>query len=105
MLSDVGVVIIGRNEGEKLCNCIESVKMVNRNIVYVDSRSTDGSLEFAKHWNNSSIFRSFAYFHSGKGSVWIHYDDIQVCRSSGNYEVYLPKNNGRFADANRIQAL
>jgi glycosyltransferase involved in cell wall biosynthesis len=48
MLSDVGVVIIGRNEGEKLCNCIDSVKMANGNIVYVDSGSTDGSLEFAR---------------------------------------------------------
>lgn len=48
MLSDVGVVIIGRNEGERLSNCIDAVKMVNRNIVYVNSGSTDGSLEFAR---------------------------------------------------------
>jgi glycosyltransferase involved in cell wall biosynthesis len=47
-LSDIGVVIIGRNEGERLSNCIDAVKMVNGNIVYVDSGSTDGSLEFAK---------------------------------------------------------
>ena len=48
VLSDIGVVIIGRNEGERLSNCIDAVKMVNVNIVYVDSGSIDGSLEFAR---------------------------------------------------------
>ena len=48
MLRDVGIVIIGGNEGERLSNCINAVKMVNGNIAYVDSGSTDGSLEFAR---------------------------------------------------------
>ena len=49
VLSDIGVVIIGRNEGERLSNCIDAVKkMLNEIIVYVDSGSTDGSLEFAR---------------------------------------------------------
>jgi hypothetical protein len=48
MLRDVGILIIGGNEGERLSNCINAVKMVNRNIAYVDSGSTDGSLEFAR---------------------------------------------------------
>ena len=48
MLRDVGIVIIGGNEGERLSNCINAVKMVNGNTAYVDSGSTDGSLEFAR---------------------------------------------------------
>lgn len=38
-----GAVIIGRNEGERLVRCIESVKSQASAIVYADSGSTDGS--------------------------------------------------------------
>jgi glycosyltransferase involved in cell wall biosynthesis len=42
-----GVVIIGRNEGERLKNCLRSLGAWRHRAVYVDSGSTDGSLEFA----------------------------------------------------------
>lgn len=45
--SNVGVVVIGRNEGERLKRCLQSLP-VDRPIVYVDSGSTDGSVEFAR---------------------------------------------------------
>jgi GT2 family glycosyltransferase len=46
----VGVVAIGRNEGERLIACLESVKSnAAGNIVYVDSGSTDGSITAASH--------------------------------------------------------
>ena len=46
---DVSVVIIGRNEGERLVRCIQSVQAANwgglrYELIYVDSRSTDGSM-------------------------------------------------------------
>ena len=44
---DVGVVVIGRNEGERLRRCLESVRDAARAIVYVDSGSTDGSVALA----------------------------------------------------------
>ena len=44
----LGVVIIGRNEGERLIKCIDSAKAISTSIIYVDSGSTDGSLEAAK---------------------------------------------------------
>jgi glycosyltransferase involved in cell wall biosynthesis len=47
-LDDIGVVAIGRNEGERLIRCIESLKSVAGNIVYVDSGSTDGSVAAAE---------------------------------------------------------
>jgi GT2 family glycosyltransferase len=47
--ADVGVVVIGRNEGERLQRCLDSVKGVARLIVYVDSGSTDGSVTMAQH--------------------------------------------------------
>lgn len=45
------VVIIGRNEGERLVSCISSVLTQvtdRRRVVYVDSGSTDGSCEIAR---------------------------------------------------------
>ncbi len=48
-LSDqLGVVVIGRNEGERLKLCIESLLVQKvKIIVYVDSGSTDGSIDYA----------------------------------------------------------
>lgn len=43
----IGVVIIGRNEGERLRRCLESVTGVADQVVYVDSGSTDGSVAMA----------------------------------------------------------
>jgi GT2 family glycosyltransferase len=43
-----GVVVIGRNEGERLRRCLESVGQDAGNIVYVDSGSTDDSVTMAQ---------------------------------------------------------
>ncbi len=43
----LGIVVIGRNEGERLKACIESIRRFEHPIVYVDSGSTDGSPEYA----------------------------------------------------------
>jgi GT2 family glycosyltransferase len=47
-MKDVGIVIIGRNEGERLRLCLNSVSGLGMTIVYVDSGSTDGSIELAQ---------------------------------------------------------
>jgi GT2 family glycosyltransferase len=46
--STLGVVVIGRNEGERLKRCIASVQAETQAVVYVDSGSTDGSAEWAR---------------------------------------------------------
>ncbi len=43
----VGVVAIGRNEGERLKVCLESLSGLSGRIVYVDSGSADDSVEMA----------------------------------------------------------
>lgn len=43
----VGVVAIGRNEGERLRRCLQSVAVLGARRVYVDSGSTDGSVQAA----------------------------------------------------------
>ncbi len=45
--SQLGVVVIGRNEGLRLIKCFDSLSGA-ANVVYVDSNSTDGSLEAAR---------------------------------------------------------
>ena len=44
---ELGVVVIGRNEGDRLRACLESLKEAKYR-VYVDSGSTDGSLALAR---------------------------------------------------------
>lgn len=44
----VGLVVIGRNEGDRLRQCLNSVTGKVARIVYVDSGSTDGSIELAR---------------------------------------------------------
>src|SRR5664279_5525522 len=44
----LGVVIIGRNEGERLVRSLSSIKFGSHCVVYVDSGSTDGSAEAAE---------------------------------------------------------
>ena len=46
--ASVGVVAIGRNEGDRLRLCLGSVRGWARPLIYVDSGSTDGSTELAR---------------------------------------------------------
>ena len=46
----IGVIVIGRNEGERLRVCLEAIPFGACEVVYVDSGSTDGSLELANRF-------------------------------------------------------
>ncbi|WP_286918441.1 glycosyltransferase family 2 protein [Pseudomonas sp. UBA6753] len=48
MASGVGVVVIGRNEGQRLERCLRSLLKGTDKVMYVDSGSTDGSLHLAR---------------------------------------------------------
>ncbi|MBO3462587.1 glycosyltransferase [Aetokthonos hydrillicola Thurmond2011] len=47
-MNQIGLVVIGRNEGQRLQHCLLSAISQIKQIVYVDSGSTDGSIEFAR---------------------------------------------------------
>lgn len=47
-MSTIGVVVIGRNEGERFRRCLASLEGAGAPIVYVDSGSSDGSVEWAR---------------------------------------------------------
>lgn len=46
-MSEIAVIAIGRNEGQRLRRCLESVVNRGYHVIYVDSGSTDGSVELA----------------------------------------------------------
>ncbi|RWU21404.1 glycosyl transferase [Pseudomonas alkylphenolica] len=48
MVTGIGVVVIGRNEGQRLERCLASVVGAADVVVYVDSGSTDGSAQRAR---------------------------------------------------------
>lgn len=51
----VGVVVIGRNEGERLRRCLESIAGLAQSVVYVDSGSTDGSVALARQMGFEAV--------------------------------------------------
>lgn len=51
----VAIVIIGRNEGDRLKRCLKSINELSATSVYVDSGSTDNSIEHAKSFGIASI--------------------------------------------------
>jgi glycosyltransferase involved in cell wall biosynthesis len=55
----LSIVVIGRNEGQRLARCLESIARVEtaaiKEVIYVDSASTDGSVELASRYGALSI--------------------------------------------------
>jgi GT2 family glycosyltransferase len=54
-IANIGVVTIGRNEGQRLKNCITSLLPHSLPIVYVDSASTDDSVEYCRDHDVSVV--------------------------------------------------
>ena len=55
MVSQVGIVAIGRNEGERLAKCLESAIQRAAFVVYVDSGSADDSVSTAKTFGSDVV--------------------------------------------------
>ncbi len=54
-MSDLGIVTIGRNEGERLRRCLDSLVGRGMPVVYVDGNSSDGSVELARSMGSEVI--------------------------------------------------
>jgi GT2 family glycosyltransferase len=55
MTQRIGIVAIGRNEGERLRRCLASVIGASGVVVYVDSGSTDGSAAMAREMGSAVV--------------------------------------------------
>lgn len=60
----ISFIVIGRNEGKKLTKCFQSIfktisdnNLIEYEVVYVDSKSTDNSIEIARGLENISIIQ------------------------------------------------
>jgi glycosyltransferase involved in cell wall biosynthesis len=80
----IGVIIIGRNEGERLIACLNSVKPQDNAVVYVDSNSGDNSVENAKktgadviNLDMSKPFSAARARNCGWKFLLAHYPDIE----------------------------
>ena len=47
-MNQLGIVVIGRNEGQRLTDCLNSLKSHEGRVVYIDSGSSDGSISVAE---------------------------------------------------------
>lgn len=56
------VVVIGRNEGERLRKCLESVSAQAELVVYVDSGSTDGSVSLTRSIGSEVVELDMRFF-------------------------------------------
>ena len=50
MPADITAIILTKNEEVNIGDCIESIKMVVKRIVVIDSYSTDKTIEIAKKY-------------------------------------------------------
>lgn len=61
---DITFVVIGLNEEDTLDNCFKSIKQLTDNIIYVDSNSTDNSIQIAKDNNIDKIIKLNSNYYS-----------------------------------------
>ena len=83
-LTNVAIVVIGRNEGTRLTNCLNSLKSYLPNVVYVDSASTDNSVKTAKDIGATVVslditkcFTAARARNTGLNIVIEHFNDVE----------------------------
>jgi len=55
MVSSLAVVVIGRNEGDRLGACLSALRDCGAPLIYVDSGSTDGSVGLARRYATAVV--------------------------------------------------
>lgn len=66
MVTDLTIIVIGKNEEVILDRCFSSINKITNNIIYVDSDSTDNSINIAKKYSDIKIIslKTKNYFHT-----------------------------------------
>jgi hypothetical protein len=92
--ADVGAVAIGRNEGDRLEKCLESVFAATERVVYADSGSTDGS---ADQLGFSSLGVGGTSWDTNDGT---HGDQLWISDGDGGWDWYWLVDDGKAAAYN-----
>ena len=105
----ISFIVIGKNEGWKLNRCLESILSLrslnglnNHEIIYVDSDSTDDSINNVKEFKNVQICKLTGYVNAAvarnigvsisKGDILFFLDgDMEI--SSKSFELLFDENN------------
>jgi len=113
-MENLGIVVVGRNEGERLRGCFSSLLKHSYPIVYVDSMSNDGSVEYAKSIDvdvvlldnskplNASRARNSGFeflYRNNPQLQYIHFidGDCEIDRKWPEYVIELLERNSKYA--------
>lgn len=105
----ISFIVIGKNEGERILQCIQSIEAVVKEdgicdyeIIYVDSKSTDGSVEKLQEKTNLSIFIITGYCNAAiarniganeaKGDI-LYFIDGDMKLLPGAIKIFLTSEN------------
>ena len=86
-MKSISLCIIAKNEKDKIYNCLQSIRDVFNEIIFVDTGSTDNTIEIAKEFTNKiynfewiddfSAARNFAFSKATSDYImWLDADDI-----------------------------
>ncbi|MDX1914167.1 MAG: glycosyltransferase [Methylophilus sp.] len=87
--NQVGVVVIGRNEGERLVVCLRSLILHTKTVVYVDSGSTDGSVNAAKQLGVTVLNLDLALPFTAARARNAGFDQLLTMRSDLKYVQFV----------------
>lgn len=80
----IGIVVIGRNEGERLIACLHSLGTLVQTSIYVDSGSSDGSVAAAQSLGAKTIvlapdmpFTAARARNAGRRALATHFPDLE----------------------------
>ena len=88
-LGDLACVVIGRNEGERLHRCLQSLIGRARTVVYVDSDSTDGSVTFAEKIGASVVRLDMSIPFTAARARNAGFDRVQTLAPDVNYVQFV----------------
>jgi GT2 family glycosyltransferase len=88
-LSDLGVVAIGRNEGERLRRCLRSLEGRGVPFVYVDSGSNDGSVGLARSMGSEVVELDMSRPFSAARARNAGYERLRAIAPGVRYAMFL----------------
>lgn len=84
-----GAVVIGRNEGPRLLRCLASLDDMRGQLIYVDSGSTDDSVEAARQWGADVVILDMARPFTAARARAEGFDRLQAFAPTLDYVMFV----------------